>query len=715
MSCRHGSGDLAFASARRSESVQRETRAISVIGSEQIARAGVTNPDALSSQVPGLRIAESNGFIQVYIRGVGDKTGEAVQDPTVALSVDGIFYSRANAIYGQFFDLERVEVLKGPQGTLYGRNSTAGAINLITAAPSFDMNGFAEIEVGNYDRKRFTAAIGGPVSDKLAARVSLQYIDRDGYLSDGYNDESSIATRAQLLWQPTERDSWRVSASYVHANPKGDAGVLRGVVPDDPWVGPSDPRSVAVVAASNPAFAAQIGSDGYLRTRTYTFASDYKHEFEDFDLTVLAGYVNSRFKTLNFSTAIIPVYSDTRSEQKSLELRLSSSGDGPLKWLVGAFGQTDDTIADSQANQLFLANAFFRPHLDDRTWALFGEGTYSLTDALRVTGGLRYTKEKKKLRGVANFVPFPSVFPIFEPLPGAVDIGGDIDTEQVNYRAGVEYDVGPRSMLFANISSGFKAGGFYDDVRPNTYKPEKLTAIHAGSKNRFFDNRMTLNLEGFYWRYDDKQETVVAPDKTGVLAVVTANAGKATLYGAEASMAFLLTPNDLITGSVEYNHSEYDEFTVSQVQFSPTALPDTTCAFSDVYIASSGFPARDIDCAGKPLQFAARWTGAVGYQRTQDLGDAGKLVFNIQTQLSSSYYFSSEYTANVRQRGYHMTDATLSWSPASEKLTLTAFIKNIENEAVYTTGVSVGPFVPGAVYSAIRPPRTYGARLRVEF
>ncbi|BAK66520.1 TonB-dependent receptor-like protein [Sphingobium sp. SYK-6] len=372
--------DIVVTASRRSTNIQRESRDVTAIDAEALTRKGVVDATSLSTLVPGLEVAQLGPQVQAFIRGVGDQTFTAANDPAVALNVDDFYYPKTFALSGQFFDLERVEVLKGPQGTLYGRNASAGVINLITAKPKFDSSGYIELEYGNYDSKRLTAAITGPVSDTLAIRFAGQRVDRDGYLSDGYNDDKSVATRTQLLWRPGPDTSALLSASYVYNDARGDAAVLVPRISSNPWAGPTDPDTLAVIAAVSPGNANQPKQDGYQYIRTYTVTGRIEHDFPWATLTILPSLIHSRLRNLSYSVPVIPIYTDTASRQKSIEIRLSSREESRVKWVIGALA-SDERVQDQvQSNQVTFISATFRPKLTDKTWAVFGEMNARLND-----------------------------------------------------------------------------------------------------------------------------------------------------------------------------------------------------------------------------------------------------------------------------------------------------------------------------------------------
>ena len=745
---------IVVTASRRETDQQRESRVIAAVGSDTLISNGITETSALQTLVPGLVIAPNGVQLQVFIRGVGDRSISFANDPSVAINVDGVYYPRAYEGGPQFYDLDRVEVLKGPQGTLYGRNATAGALNVITAKPVFYTEGFGEVEVGNYGLIRTTAALNAPIGENLAVRFSGQMIRRDGYLTDGYNDARSEAARVQFLFEPDPATSLLISGSYSHQGGMGGAAVIRDPVNfiQDPWTGPTEQvtRDRIDLTAGFDWLQDQPKDDGFQDIDTYTLTANFEHDFGSVVLNVLPSYIYSSLTTLSYAAIVVPGSFDTTSEQKSIEARLSSPSGSRINWVVGALASKEHMNDNKQSAIPFPGGVQdlhnISPRRDDTTWAVFGEANVSVTDEFRLIGGLRYTYEKKLVdgygqrdlfyntsyfdpvlgRNVVTNRPFPSsILPprdyaggggAFGPL-AAADASGQQTVRVVNFRAGFEYDVAPDSMLYATVATGFKAGGFYSDTSPNSYDPEHLTAFDFGIKNRFLDNRLQVNLEGFYWDYSDKQESLLSVGNAGGIILKTVNAGAVTLYGADLSVIGQVTQNDTLSFDVSYNHSNYDSFI--NVDIADGGI--TNCPFTGPAIGAPGTnntTPRTYDCSGRPLARAAEWTGRVAFNHAQPLPGGSELVFNVQSRFSSSYFLSTDYTDVTSFGGFFTSDASLTWNSASEQLSLTAFVKNIEDEAIYTGATQSTAFgslaMPGAV-ALISPPRTYGLRARVSF
>lgn len=731
-----GIAEIVVTASRREESVQKSALSIQAISTEALVRAGVTRPEDLSAIAPGVSMGTGGNVPQTYIRGVGNFATANYAEAAVAYNIDGVYISRGWALRGSFFDLDRVEVLKGPQGTLYGRNASGGAINLISAKPRLgERSGFVEMEAGNYQLMRGAAAVNLPIGETLALRASGQVTTRDGYLSDGSDDEKSQSARLRLLWEPNQDVSLLVTGGYQHIGGKGAGAVITPHVPGSPWRAASDPAVTAIFRAQPGigAFLTVPRSDSYLNIDVYSIGAELNWDFGPAKLTLLPAYRDSKISDRSYLPGFL-VADNEHDKQTSVEARLSNESDR-LKWVIGAYYFNEDQANLPGRDLLFVDQGItiqrnvegFRSRI--RSYAGFGQATFSLTEALRLTGGLRYTYERKTQNGTFFSAGFPFFVPFTAPFADSVTY------KSWTWKGGFEFDLAPRSMLYGNVSTGFKSGGFFlgpppvlPGDRPNTFKPEKLTSFEIGVKNRFFDNRLQLNIEAFYWRYRDHQESHVGPTSNPqVFSFITENAGRAKSYGADIDLVYMPTPNDNFSVKVQYNKSEYDSFTYNFPSGALHAPANTGCATS---FANPGGPVDPgqttiVDCAGFQLVRAPTWTGTVSYDHTFDLANGGKINAGVRTQFASSSYLSIDFVESAKQEAYATFDADLSYTTPDGRLTVTAYVRNITEEAVYTAAF-VSPFVApapinplagpdGLIISPIRPPRTFGARARLNF
>lgn len=375
-----------------------------------------------------------------------------------------------------------------------------------------------------------------------------------------------------------------------------------------------------------------------------------------------------------------------------------------MKWIVGAYGFQSKISSLIIADQgLVGSTPRFRQKVDAK--ALFGEATYSISDRLRVTGGLRYSDESRSQRGTVTSTTLTPVGPVFLNK----DADGDLSKGNLTYKAGVEFDAGGQSLLYASIASGFKAGGFQADSAPNTFAPEKLYAYTLGTKNRFFGNQLQVNVELFYWDYRDHQENYLSPANSGGFVVAPHNVGKAYVWGGNLDLQWHPTKADQFMVQAEFLQSKYQDFTYEIfTAVAPVPGLSTGCAVS---VAAPGL--SRVDCSGKPFARAPEIAATLSYQHAFELGNDNRLIFEARSRISSSYYTSVDYIEASRQGSFTRSDASLTLE-LQPKLSITAYVRNIEKSAVYEGGFQA-PFTPGVVYSALAAPRTAGVRIAKAF
>ena len=722
-------GDIIVTANRRSESAQRTALAITAVAGGELTSRGVVQPEDLNKAVAGLGLSSNGAITQVYLRGVGTFAG-LVGDSSVLISLDGVTLGSPTMVGGQFFDLERVEVLKGPQGTLYGRNAAAGAINIISVKPTLDAiaaNG--SVEVGNYDYYRASAGLNLPLSDVFAVRAAGQVIRRNGYFSDGSGDDNQESLRIQGLLEPSSAVSLLLGVDYANVHGRGSPYVATPFADaSDPYEGPSTTTGNRFLIAARESGAGPypagtqfqlVENDSTANSQTWGVRAELNVDLGIGTLTVLPAYrevVANQIYNPGFRLG-----GEVEGQQTTGEVRLASNPGGSLTWLVGGFFYDDTQVERNTVEQgegVFFSD--FESTRKTRAYAGFGEATYSIAPSLRVTGGLRYTDEARSIDGSTTSISYRA--PTFDQ-PTTVPLSGDVAYGRLTYKAGIEVDIAERSLAYATVSTGFRAGGLNQDIAPNTYRPEKMIAYAIGSKNRFFDNRLQLNVEAFYWDYTDHQENILSPLNSGGITVLTQNIGKATVKGASADLLFRPTPRDTFSAQVEYLDATFDEYVYERANnLAPTQGSTTTCTVTqltpDGPPTSPGgaptFGTSRIDCSGKPFTRAPEFSVNTSYQHRFPLRGGAAIVAGADAQFSSSYFFTTDYLEASRQPAYAIVNLDLGYHAPNGRWSLTGYIRNVGDEVVRNSG-SQHSFIPGLIYATLRPPRTYGVRLDFSF
>jgi iron complex outermembrane receptor protein len=693
--------DIIVTAERRSESLQKVPVSITAISGDQLIQQGITQPLSLVSKVPGLSISTGNGPVSIiYIRGVGTSVGNLFGDNAVAFNVDGVVLSRATGLSNQMFDVSRVEVLKGPQGTLYGRNATGGAINIITNRPTLGKFGVdAAIEVGNYGLVTGDAAVNVPLSDNAAVRLSGRLTHRDGYFTDGTEDDKSAAGRLRFLYEPSDTLSILLNGDYSHQHNKGPGAVLSPyLVPSNPWLGGSDPLEQARFSAlARPLPLAPIGTDSFNKADNYGISAEINWKTGLGTFTLIPGYRYLSDSFINYNPGFLNNYVED-ARQTTVEARLASSDTVRLSYILGAFYIHENRTANQYVNQTITSSRNIISDLPTDQLAAFGNLKYKLTDTLRLTGGMRYTHEVKSETG-SSLNPATNVVTPFL---------GHLEFNNVSWKTGVEFDVAPQSLLYFNVGTGFKAGGFYSSPAPyNTFKPEKITAYTFGSKNTFLDGHLRLNLEAFYWDYKDHQESHLGYSPTGSIVYKTENVGAATMKGAEIEASVLPWKGGHFDARIQYLDAVFNNFTYTAA--APALPPQSGCALTltapKTYL---------VDCSGKSAIRAPKWSGTIGASQDFQLGSIGSLSPSVDVEFASSSYQGVDYVIGEFQPSYALVNLGLTWRDPGKKFMLSGYVRNVGDVPVIT-GTNQQLFAPSIVLVDLRAPRTFGARFSVSF
>jgi iron complex outermembrane receptor protein len=783
--------EIVVTAERREESLQKTALALEVVSPQALADAGVMQVRDLGAVVPGLIVGQGGAATQIYIRGVGDFGSTPITNPAVAFNLDGVYVARTQAVEGNLFDIARVEVLKGPQGTLYGRNASGGAINVITNQPSLaGFGGYGEIEAGNFGEVMVDGALNLPLSSEVALRASIQDISRRGYLSEGGDDDHHQSGRLQALWK-TETVSVLAGVDYTHVGGHGPDYVALSPASRNnasPWTETTDPIVApyffAAVAAQgaclpggffptvvNPGKCPTVAPypsppfpPGTLGPYTAAFSfpgvgtqidnafwkvhADISADLGFAKLTVIPAYQSAAMGYNSTPAGLAYKDSPDDSKAESLEARLSNAS-GPVSWVAGLyyFHQNQDSSEFIDGGLVQNNNAV--TNQSTRSEAGFGELTFSVTDETRLIAGARYTADRRTIDGsvfaeppsVAFLPTSPANIACFGGLPNPClleNYAGERTFSKFTWKAGIEQDLTPQNLLFATVSTGFKAGGFDQSAgftpgshEALSYNPENLTAFELGSRNRFLDNRLQFNAEAFYWKYKDHQEPRLTEDGLGVLSFDYENAGNATLYGLDLDLVAKPTDADTVRATVEYLHSVYDSFAydvpanttgapfargagngfTSLNPLSPNTI-STTCAVTPITTGTLA-GGEHVDCSGNPLTHAPRWSGSAGYDHRFGLPNGYSLTAAIDAQFASSRWLATDFLPSELAPSYVTEDAFLTLAAHADVWQLQLFGRNLSNRAIYT-GAYEGPLA-GYIGANIAAPRTYGARFRVNF
>ncbi len=706
------SGELAevvVTAQKRSESLQTTAIAVSVVTADTLANKGVTDILRLNDAVPGLATDNSLGQTVVYLRGIGPQINLPQYASAIPFQLDGADVQRETMSTG-LFDIAQLEVLRGPQGTLYGRNAIGGVVNISTNRPTDKFEAAVEVEGGNYGLFRSSGMLNLPLSDVLSTRLAFQTVAHDGYETNGAGQLIAQAGRLEVLYDPHGNFDVLVTASGGHQGgntgdwiPKTCGYPLPATIQSPEACG-NTPHRYGLINSDNPWYDNQSTAGNYESEDNFQLAANMNYRFnDDLTLTFLPEYAVARQDqyTLVGPTGI---GTQVRDSQDSEELRLANSAghaQGALNWLVGLYHFKSNVpyaaninpassqpydypiTAPAAAGSYFPAipGAYVKvsePQIEQTSYAVFGQTTYSVMDWLRVTGGLRFSTDQEK--GASEFGPS------FLPLSYTQH---DQRDHRVDWKVGVDMDLTPTSLLYANVQTGYLEGGF---SLAGNFRPETLLAFSVGSKNRFLNNRLEVNAEAFYYDYKDFQLSF--NDPTSGLEEIF-NAPKAKVYGVDLSLQYSLTAHDKFDATVELLQAHITDF----------HTPFTT--YGDPASSTVVIPGGS-SLAGYDLIEAPHTSSSIGYEHDFDLPNGAVVAARVDNHYESAHWGDYEEQQADYSPPFSKTNLTLNYTAASERWHAGLYVYNLEN------AVSFGQ---GGAYAGtyIFPPRTYGGKFGLKF
>ena len=714
-----GIEDIVVTAQRREQNQQDVGIAVSVLSGDELARRGVRSVNDLQFQTPSLEIvpAFGGGQPQFRLRGVGFEDYAANNTPTVGIYVDQVAFPVPVMTQGTLFDIARVEVLRGPQGTLYGRNTTGGAVNFITRQPGTAFGAGAKVEYGRFGLLDAEGYVTGPITDTLRFRVSGVTQQNGGFqrnrvTGQGLGDADKLFGRALLEFAPS--DAIDITANLHGGRDKSEAIGL--------YLFDDFPTNAYGATATGP--GPVIPADANRRLTGWGYSQDFAnltgasitdkpHRDNDsiggslnarFDLaptvrlTSITAYDHLKRREFNDWDASSSHESDTFWGSKvnvfSQELRLSSIGQGPLTWVAGAYYSdqkiTENFVTDFSDSLGFFTDTSYRQRA--RSISGFGQAEYALSDRFKVILGGRYEHEKRKLRDFSTAIIIPA---LGVNNPTFTDGNRNQTLSKWSGKAGVEFRLTPEILLYANASRGIKSGGFTTYNSPqaaqiNAFKPETLYAYEAGIKADIA-RTVRINASGFYYDYRNQQVLGVVVDQdVGAVGRIT-NAPKSKIYGGEVEVELAPAPRFRITQSVGFKNGEY----VRYDDIDPTSVRQV----NGVYVADT------ISLAGQKLPFA-NWSYQGSASYTLPVGEN----YGIEAQVNYSYrdrlpsFLGPKYTLAETW----LANATLTLRPNSEKWSIGVYGRNIFGEKYDLTR---NYFLPNASIASPGRPSSYGVRV----
>lgn len=696
--------EVIVTATKRAESLQEVPIAVSVVSGDFLTEQSINKLEDATAFIPNVTVAKGNAADSIFIRGIGSGVNQGFEQ-SVGTFIDGVYFGRGRASRNPFFDLARVEVLKGPQSSLFGKNTIAGAFNITSNRPTQDfearLTGTFEPE---YNGKSIEGIISGGLGDKVSVRLGTRYAESDGYFENTLSGNNGPLTdeyilRGQLLFEPTDNLEILLKAEKSENNRLGDSYALTQANPLIAALTTAvDPLSNAAFdyVRSGPGTGAVFGVEGD-DTNAANYTGTINWDLGNFTLTSVTSHIeydyeaarDADYSSLNF--LVLKENQDYKAFGQ--ELRITSPSSDTFEYIVGGFYSSEDLInnkgVDVNLNSVppvagFLVNVAGVPTAaltgrrnqrfsqDTTSWALFAQGTYHLADNLRLTGGLRYTEDEKESQKELFYssLNMNDVNPLISAVYPSLGFGvNQALTERsrkedaVTGEAIVEYDVNDDTMMFARYARGFKAGGFDEDNVQNTpasveFESETVDAFEIGSKSTFLDGAMRLNVTGFYNAFENLQVSTF----DGVASFIVGNAASAKTKGVEADMDYQVNESFDLKLAAAYLDAKYDEYPGGP----SITRPDGTSA-----------PSQDL--SGRPLQFAPKITiNAVAGYETAMFGDWNGRI-EINGNYNDGYEVPGDLDPNLAQDSFLKLGARVSLFD-DNGLSLSVIGKNLTDE-----------------------------------
>lgn len=697
---------------KRSQNMQEVPVSVAAVTADQLANfaAGGADIRFLSARVPSLNAESSFGrtFPRFYIRGLGNTDFDLNASQPVSLVYDEVVLE--NPIMKGFpvFDVEQVEVLRGPQGTLFGRNTPAGIISVTSVKPSFETSGYGQVSYGRWNAIEADGAVGGALIDNvLAARLSISHQRRDGYVDNDYTGEKDAmegyedtAARLQFLYTPTERFTANLNGHFRSMD--GTARVFRAniiqkgtndlVAGFSPYHAFTDGQNDQEVNSRGANLNAQYEFDGV--TLTSITAYEYVDAFSRGDVD---GGVAGR------GPGVVPFSVESASkingvDQFTQELRLASSNDGPLKWQTGLY--YFDEKADfanlsygASSSDVLKRTTVANSVQDNDTWAVFGQMSYDVTEQLTVTGGLRYTEDDKTL------VRREVVYTTGTPVAGSVSRAKTSD-ERVSWDLAADYAFTDEVRGFVRVASGFRAPTIQPrSVTITTADSEKVMSYEAGVKSDLFGKRARLNLTSFYYEVKDQQFTAVGGVSNNNTLL---NADKGVGKGFEADIELLPLDNLLMTIGTSYNRTEIKDASL----YVPACSGG--CTVTDPIRVVNGSRQASID--GNPFPQAPRWIFNTTARYGIPVGENDEVYaftdWSFKSTANFFLYESAEFHSDARWIG----GMRVGYAYDGGRFDVSAFVRNITDERGLEGAIDFNNLTGFVI-----EPRTYGVTARMKF
>ena len=699
--------DVKVTARKTVESAQDVPIAVTSFSREDLQDAQADNLDSLNGAVPNMNLVQGRGSASsanIYIRGIGQPDALQTFDPGVGVYVDGVYLSRIQGALMSLHDVERIEVLRGPQGTLYGKNTIGGAVNVVTRRPDGESAGEVQLLAGDYGKLATNVYYKGAVSDRTSASVSALYRLDNGFVTDRvsgqhYNDRDNTSVRFLLHSEVNERLSWDFSLDYTDQENALTLGRQEAPLIALDFADLTSPVLLGLPPVGEYDFRGRTSFNNdenqELRHLGASFTVDYaiNDQWQFKSITAHRDLVSDSFIDIDASEFELgDVFVGVDQQQFSQEFQfLFDNGEG-FNAVIGAYYLQEDVPSHQEA----YADDFLRfdgipldflrtidDDLETTSYALFAQGNWQLNDLWGLTAGIRYSKDDKDY--FRTTTTFSQLGPFLE---GTFAFEDSDSWDSVTPMVSVDYQLSEDSMIYASVAKGFKSGGFNGRANGaadvSSFKPETVWTYEIGGKSQFLDNRMRLNYAVFTSDYEDFQARV-AEDISSFPVI---NAAELDISGAELELTWLLSASTSVYSSLGYLNSEYKKF--------------------------FDFRQPDQDRSDDIPPFSPEWTFRIGMNHVVYLDNGAMLRFGVNGNYTDDMYLSVDNQETLTQDDYWVFNAYAVYDFANPAWSLSIGGKNLTDE-VYKVDAQEFSSVGNIQTAYYGDPRTWYAALNYRF
>jgi len=751
------------------ENIQDSPQAVTAFSPDVLQKLVAQDLRDISSSTPNLMIEPVTTFpnsASVRLRGIGDIRIESTEENLTGISMDGVFITRPVATLFDFFDVERIEVLRGPQGTAFGKNSLAGGIVVTSAKPTDELGGKAELTFGNYGRSDTRAVVNVPMTETLSTRLAILDQNYDGHYENRVNGkdlgkEELFTARGSLLYTPNDGVEVLLRTWYVHDRsgaPGGDAGTTS----PDQFLMRFTPYDIQAEDADGPYTVGRDWVDDH-HTNQHGYSAQVDARIGSIDVVSITGYIETEDEISSdydqTEYLFFPSFRDQRHKQFSQELRLRPDFSGrsdqwaSLDLTMGLFYMKQDheitqtyptqpgRVWDPSSPLWSLCGGTFDPTADvgcysadytkqkSTSWGVFAQAIYPITDKLNLTVGSRYSDEEKHFHRNPNafLAPYPvpysfSQSPHYEDLRGSVSgnndaaLKGDLDSNHITWMSSLDYELDDTSMAYVKYAQGFKGGQFAARVStPVAAEPtddNTSDSYELGYKGSFLEGHLQLNAALYYAIYSDLEVSTFIPSATNVTGgeTIVQNIGKRESKGIELEMNYLVNERFSWVSNVGYMKTQHLEYCIDRNGPQPDAGSPPVSSCGNSVQLDNGSWLVDEDLSGEFDETDPRWQIYNRFQYDIILNEYGVVSVIGSAHYLSKYKVGSDGDVEVKAR--ITVDANLSWTSASERYRVSLWGKNLTDEQYVVNDINVAPFFHQRYWST---PLQWGVDITANF